>query len=60
METSRNNSRSISIARMANARIMACRDLSAYEYDKQFVPKTREELRRAFMEASRRMACQNG
>lgn len=47
------NAFSRAVIRRANARLVEHGDLSNYEFDKRFVPKTRDELRAAFIKASR-------
>ena len=53
------NAFSRAVIRRANARLVEHGDLSNYEFDKRFVPKTREELRAAFIKASRTVSGKN-
>lgn len=43
----------------ANARLMACEDISRYVFDKRYEPKTHDELRAAFMKAARIVSGKN-
>ena len=58
MET-KSNAFSRAVIRRANARLVEHGDLSNYEFDKRFVPKTRDELRAAFIKASRTVSVKN-
>lgn len=53
------NAFSRAVIRRANARLVEHGDLSNYEFDKRFVPKTRDELRAAFIKASRAVSGKN-
>ena len=53
------NAFSRAVIRRANARLVEHGDLSNYEFDKRFVPKTRDELRAAFIKASRAVPGKN-
>ena len=53
------NAFSRAVIRRANARLVDHGDLSNYEFDKRFVPKTRDELRAAFIKASRTVSGKN-
>lgn len=52
METKK-NAFSRAIIRRANARLVEHGNLGNYEFDKRFVPKIHDELRAAFIKASR-------